>query len=145
MKINTKYHGVIEVEESNYIHFQHGIPGFLEEREFILLPVDKESPFFIMQSRQTPELGFVVTNPFLFFEEYEFEISEHEKEELKINKETEIQILSILSVKDPFSESTANLQAPIVVNKTSNLAKQIILNDTLYTTKHKFVSKTTQK
>ena len=145
MKLNTKYHGVIEVEESNYIHFQHGIPGFLEEREFILLPVDKESPFYIMQSRQTPELGFVVTNPFLFFEEYEFEISEHEKEELKINKETEIQILSILSVKDPFSESTANLQAPIVLNRASNIAKQIILNDSSYTTKHKFVSKTTQK
>ncbi|MGM0876458.1 MAG: flagellar assembly protein FliW [Bacillota bacterium] len=145
MEIKTKYHGVIEVEETNFIHFEHGIPGFLEEKEFILLPMDVDSPFFIMQSKQTSELGFVVTNPFHFVKDYEFDITDHDKETLQIKNESDIQIFTILSVKEPFSETTANLQAPIIINHTSKLAKQVILNDTSYTTKHKIIQKTAQR
>jgi flagellar assembly factor FliW len=145
MKIKTKYHGMIEVEETEFIHFEHGIPGFIEEKDFILLPMDVESPFFIMQSKQTPELGFVVTNPFHFFKDYEFDLLEHDKESLEIKNETDIQLFTILSVKEPFSETTANLKAPIVINISSKLAKQVILNDTSYSARHKIIHKVTQK
>jgi flagellar assembly factor FliW len=145
MEIQTKYHGLIKVEEADFIHFEHGIPGFLEEKEFIFLPMDVDSPFFIMQSKQTSELGFVVTNPFIFFEDYEFELAEHDKETLKIITETEIRIFTILSVKEPFTETTANLQAPIIFNQSSKLAKQVILNEPVYTTRHKIFQKAAQK
>lgn len=136
MNLDTKYHGVIEVEEKDFIYFENGIPGFLEEKSFIILPLDKESPFFIMQSKVTPELGFVVVNPFLFFNDYEFELSSNDKEALSITKEEDIEVLSILTVKDPFSETTANLKAPVIINHRKNIAKQIILHET-YKTKHK--------
>jgi len=98
-----------------------------------------------MQSKQTSELGFVVTNPFYFFKEYEFDLPKQDKEVLKINNEEDIQLFTILSVKEPFSETTANLRAPIIVNIKSKLAKQVILNDTIYTTKHKIIQKAAQK
>lgn len=136
MNIDTKYHGVIEVEDNDFIYFENGIPGFLEEKYFILLPLEKDSPFNIMQSKVTPELGFAVVNPFLFFQDYEFDLTANDKEALSITTEEDIQILSILTIKDPFSETTANLQAPVVININKKVAKQIILHET-YKTKHK--------
>ncbi|MCV9884677.1 flagellar assembly protein FliW [Metabacillus halosaccharovorans] len=145
MNIQTKYHGEIQVNQEDIITFEQGIPGFPHENNFILLPLDQESPFIIMQSQTTPELGFVVVNPFLFFQEYEFNLLENDKEVLKINAQEDIQILSILTVKEPFSESTANLQAPVIINHKEKLAKQIILNNTTYTTRHRIIQEEVKK
>ncbi|WP_121663632.1 flagellar assembly protein FliW [Metabacillus litoralis] len=145
MEINTKYHGVLDVEDSKIVHFEQGIPGFLDEKDFILLPIDNDSPFSILQSVQTSELGFVVTEPFIFFKDYEFDLGEHDKEVLGIaDDQASILVLAILSLKDPFVETTANLQAPIVINQTSKKAKQVILVDESYTTKHKILKEVTK-
>ncbi|MCM3162338.1 flagellar assembly protein FliW [Metabacillus litoralis] len=145
MELNTKYHGVINIEEEEIIRFESGIPGFSEETKFILLPLEENSPYYIMQSLKTSELGFVVTEPFSFFKDYEFRLGESEKEALNIKEDSKIQVLSILSLKEPFSNTTANLQAPVVINHTNKLAKQIILNDTKYTTRHKLSSEVVKK
>ena len=43
-----------------------------------------------------------------------------------------INVFSIVSPREPFSESTINLQAPVVVDLKSRKGKQIILNNTIY-------------
>lgn len=139
MEIRTKYHGVIEAEQEDILHFQNGIPGFLEEKSFILLQLDNESPFNILQSTETAELGFVIVNPFQFFTTYEFDISDNDKAQLKLSSKQDVAVYTILNVKDPFEHSTANLQAPIVINTKNNEAKQIILKDTRYQTKQRLV------
>lgn len=135
MEIRTKYHGIIEAEHKDIVHFQNGIPGFLEEKSFILLKLDQDSPFYILQSTNTAELGFVIVNPFQFFTTYEFDLSDNNKAQLKLESEQDVVVYTILNVKDPFEDSTANLQAPIVLNTRKNEAKQIILNDPRYQTK----------
>ena len=140
MEIHTKYHGVIEAEQKDILHFQNGIPGFLEVKSFVLLKLDQESPFYILQSTETAELAFVVVNPFQFFTTYEFDLSDSDKAHLKLTTERDVVVYTILNVKDPFEESTANLQAPIVLNSKSNEAKQIILNDLRYKTNHRLFS-----
>ena len=137
MEIRTKYHGVIEAEQKDILHFQNGIPGFLDEKSFILLKLDQDSPFYILQSTKTAELGFVIVNPFQFFTTYEFELSDNDKAQLKLISKEDVAVYTILNVKDPFEHSTANLQAPIVLNKENSEAKQIILNDPRYQTKQR--------
>ena len=137
MEIRTKYHGVIEIERKDILHFQNGIPGFLEEKSFILLKLDAESPFYILQSTNTVELGFIIVNPFQFFTTYEFDLTDNDKAQLKLESEQDVAVYTILNVKDPFDYSTANLQAPIVLNTRNNEAKQIILNDPRYQTKQR--------
>jgi len=137
MEIHTKYHGVIEAEQKDILHFQNGIPGFLEVKSFVLLKLDQESPFYILQSTETAELAFVVVNPFQFFTTYEFDLSDNDKEQLKLTSEQDVAVYTILNVKDPFEHSTANLQAPVVLNTRNNEAKQIILNDPRYQTKQR--------
>ncbi|WP_226670817.1 flagellar assembly protein FliW [Metabacillus litoralis] len=137
MNLETKYHGVIEVLEKEIIHFQNGIPGFQDEKDFVLISLEEGSPFWIFQSLNTPQLGFVTVEPFQYFTKYEFEISEKDRSNLGLESEKDVVIWVILTIKEPFRESTANLQAPIIINRNNRKAKQIILNDTNYKTRER--------
>jgi flagellar assembly factor FliW len=137
MLIQTKYHGEATINEAHKITFEHGVPGFLEEKNYILLPLEEGSSFFILQSIQSQNTAFVVTSPFFFFKDYEFDLDESTKELLMIESPNDVEVYVILTVSDPFTNSTANLQGPLILNKGKRLGKQLILNKTAYTTKHR--------
>lgn len=143
MKIGTKYHGEIEIDSKNIIHFKHGIPSFLDEKQFYILPLTEDSPFFIMQSVKTPSLAFVMVNPFEYFQNYSVNLTDTVVDQLEIESEKDVVIFSILTIQDPFEKTTANLQGPIVINSTKKLGKQVILSDSPYKTKHLLINQTT--
>jgi len=138
-KIQTKYHGEVTIEDQSVIQFEEGIPSFEEEKEFVILPFGQDSPFLILQSVQSPALGFVTISPFDFFNDYSVKLSDSTIEKLKIKSEEQVAIFSILTVQDPFHNTTANLRGPVVINTKEQLGKQIVLNDEKYTTKHLIV------
>lgn len=145
MKINTKYLGEVEINEEKIIHFDSGIPSFLDEKKFIFLPFGEGTPFFILQSIVTPELGFVVVSPFQFFQDYQAKLSDATIEALQIENETDVALFVILTVQDPFSNTTANLQGPVVINSKKQKGKQIALNNPDYGTKHLLMPQTVGK
>jgi flagellar assembly factor FliW len=136
MKLLTKYHCEIEISEKDIFHFENGIPGFLDEKYFVLLPLE-DTPFVILQSVKTPELGFAMIDPFIYFKDYDFELDEQSVTQLQLSSEKEVAVYVILTVADPFNNTTANLQAPIVLNYEKKLGKQVILTNTTYKTKHR--------
>ncbi|WMJ19734.1 flagellar assembly protein FliW [Geobacillus kaustophilus] len=136
MNIDTKYHGTVAVNEQDIVHFPHGLPGFADEKRFVLLPL-ADTPFVILQSVDTPALGFVLIEPFSYFPSYEFELDEGTVEQLNIESERDVAVYVILTVADPFHETTANLQAPVVINARKRLGKQVILTNPPYKTKHR--------
>lgn len=140
MKIKTKYHGEITIEEKDIIQFKQGIPGFLDEKQFVMTPLDETGLYHILQSVHTAGIAFIITNPFHFFNTYEFDLDDVTMEKLEIESEQDIAIYSILTVQDVFEQSTINLQAPIVMNHRKRLGKQVILTNTSYQTKHKFIN-----
>lgn len=139
--IKTKYHGEIEVKDEEILHFEKGIPGFLDEKEFVVLPLSDDQTFSIMQSVNTSFVAFVISSPFNFFKDYEFKLEDGVIEELEIKADKDVLVFSILSVGDPFEKTTANLQAPVVINSSNHQAKQVILNDQRYQTKHSIFQK----
>ncbi|MDQ0214953.1 flagellar assembly factor FliW [Oikeobacillus pervagus] len=141
MKIQTKYHGKVEITEQDIWTFENGIPGFQDEKQFTILQFPDNDVFFILQSIQTATLGFVITNPFQFFKEYDIKIDDNTIEQLQIEKETDVLVYTILTVQDPFANTTANLQAPLIMNKNNQKAKQLILTDSQYKTRHKILQK----
>lgn len=141
MELRTKYHGTIEIDESNYIHFSHGIPGFHEEHQFVILPLEEGETFYIMQSVSTATLAFVMVNPFTYYPSYDFVLDESVVESLKIEAPEDVIVYSILTVQDPFEDTTVNLQAPVIVNSKNHFGKQIILNNGKYLTRHKLMEK----
>jgi flagellar assembly factor FliW len=139
--IQTKYHGEMEINKEEILVFDKGIPGFLDEKEFVILPLSDDGAFSVMQSVATPLVAFVVANPFQFFQEYDFQLEDSVVEELELNSEKEVAIYSILTVTDPFEKTTANMQAPIIINTSNHKAKQVILNNGNYKTKHSIFQK----
>ncbi len=57
MKISTKFHGEIEINDTDIFTFESGIPGFLDEKKFTVLSLD-ETPFFVLQSVTRERSGF---------------------------------------------------------------------------------------
>lgn len=141
MKIQTKYHGEIEISDKEILTFINGIPGFLDEEKFILLPLQEDETFLILQSIVTGGLAFVLVNPFTYFPEYDFSLEESIVELLNIASPEDLVVFSILTIGEPFENTTANLQAPIIINSKNNQAKQVVLNNESYTTRHKILEK----
>ena len=139
-KVSTVRFGEIEIDEKKVVHFPHGIPAFDEEKEFVVLPMphEEDSPYVFMQSLMTPELAFLMTNPFNFFGDYVFEIDDDSLEKLAIKSQDELAIYTILTLpRGRVKDMTANLMAPIVINTANMEAKQIVLDKNRYTTKHR--------
>lgn len=136
MNIETKYQGTVEIAGQDIWTFDSGIPGFPEEKQFVILPLPDNDIYAILQSVKTPGLGFVVANPFTFFQDYRFEIDDATVEQLELKEEVDTLVYSILTIQDPFEKTTANLQAPLVLNVKNHKGKQLILNDEKYKTKH---------
>lgn len=135
MKVTTKYLGEVEVQRKNIFDFPFGLPGFQEEKQFVLLDVPGNEIFQFLQSVFTPTLAFVVANPYHFYTDYTFEVDESTKETLQITEEKDVVILSILTIQDPFSSSTINLKAPIILQAKHKIGKQLIINQEDYSLK----------
>lgn len=141
MKIETDIFGVIEVEEDKVLKFSEGIPGFREEDEFILIfNEDEENPLHWLQSIKTPELAFVIVNPFEIYSDYEFNIPDSVTKKLEIEDVEDIAIYTIVVIPEDISKMTTNLMAPIIINLKNKKAKQIILETEKYTTKHYIIN-----
>ena len=128
MKVETKYHGTQEIAEADIWAFEEGLPGFGEEKKWIVLPLTEEETFYVLQSAKTKNLAFILTSPFLTHPDYTFKLEDEIVQAIGATQEN-ITVFSIVSVKEPFKESTINLQAPIVMDLKSRRAKQVILND----------------
>lgn len=141
MQIETKFHGQLTIQQDQTWTFPKGLPGFEDEQSFVLLPIEGNEVFQVLQSTKTAMIAFIVTNPFTLMDDYSFKIDEPTIELLKIKDQSEVFILNVLSLKDPFEASTINLQAPLIFQTTEKKAKQMILNDAQYSMRHPIDSK----
>ena len=137
MKISTSYHGDIEIDNQQTLTFNQGIPGFLEETEFVILPLPEAEAFQVLQSIQTKEVAFIITDPFQFFLDYDFQLEPQEIENLQLQQAEDAAVYVLLTMSDSMEKITANLQAPVIINTKQQLAKQVILMNTAYETKHR--------
>lgn len=141
-KVNTLRFGEIEVEEEKVVHFEDGIPAFEDEHEFLIIPYDDESPYVFLQSITTPDLAFLMTMPFVFFPEYEFELDDDSQNKLGIKSQEDMLIYTLLTIPGgKVVDMTANLMAPVVLNQNTMQARQIVLDKSRYTTKHRLFPK----
>ena len=136
MNLKTAYMGEVEIDASNILKFEHGIPGFEGEKEFVLLPIEGNESFHVLQSTQTEKLAFIVTNPYEVTVDYSFDLEEAIVHALQIQNEKEVAVFAIVSLKETIQQSTINLKAPIILNTTNKKAKQVILNNYDYSIRH---------
>jgi len=141
-KVSTVRFGSIEVEDEKIVHFAQGIPAFEDEHDFVIIPYDEESPYVFLQSTTTPDLAFLMTVPYLFFKDYEFEIDDETVKKLGLESPDDVVVYVLLTIpQGRIEDMTANLMAPVIINQKTLAAKQLVLEKSPYTTKHRLFEK----
>jgi flagellar assembly factor FliW len=136
MKLETKYHGILNYGEEDVITFSKGLPGLQELNKFILIDFEENPVFKILHSIENEEIGLVAVSPFDFIGDYEFELRDSVVERLKIKDSNEILVLNTVTLSSKVEDITTNLKAPIIINTNLKLGEQIILDNEKYKIKH---------
>lgn len=145
MKIVTDYLGEVEYTKEDIISFPDGIYGFPDSREYLLLgEMTTEFPFVWLQSTTEETLSFILTNPFLFVEKYDFNLDDDIIAKLKLEKVEDVQVFTTVIVKENIKESSINLKSPIVINRNEMIASQVVLAED-YPFKHFIFQKGTDE
>lgn len=136
IKVKTTRFNEIEVDEKDVIELPAGLIGFPELKKYVLLDHDAESPFKWLQSLDDGAIAFVLINPLLFKPEYTVEVNEAEVADLGLDQEEDAVISVIITMPSDPQKMTANLKAPLVFNLKNRKGRQVILNNSDYTTRH---------
>ena len=102
------------------------MPGFPRHRQFVLVRLNDEGLLYAFTSIEDPELRFLVAPPEPFFADYAPEIEDEVFAAL--NTKDPDRLLLLVVITAGVNETTANLLAPIVVDRDSRRAMQVILN-----------------
>lgn len=130
MEIETIQLGVVGYEAKDVLSFEEGLYGFTEAKQFIIIGESTpEFPFQWLQSLESSELSFVITSPFLFVDQYDFEIPEAITEKMCIKSIEDVAIYSLVVIPEVIEQTTLNLKAPLLINKSNRQGKQLILNE----------------
>ncbi len=134
LKLRTKYFGEIEYEPSESIQFPAGLFGFEEENDFLLLPFEGgENRMLCLQSTKTPSLAFTLLDPFYLCPQYTPVLQKSELQMFDVDTIEALCFYVLCAVKEPVSSSTVNLKCPVVINPTTGVARQIIMETDSYT------------
>jgi flagellar assembly factor FliW len=124
--------GLPPFTEQQVITFPQGLPGFEGVRRYIILSVPQHEPFHWMEAVEGPRLRFALVNPLTFQPLYEPKIKKADLDTLRILDPKELLLYVIVTLKQPLSESTANLMGPLFINIRERIGRQIIIENDAY-------------
>jgi flagellar assembly factor FliW len=139
MKYMSKVHGEITYEDKNIITFKKGVLGFDQLRKFFLVDLKDTEPFKLLHSLEDEEVGFIVTSPYEFFDNYEINLNNEAINNLNIQSSQEVMILTTITLNSDIKKITTNLQGPIIINISNNLGEQIIVDNSKYKVKEPLI------
>lgn len=136
MKLLTKNFGEIEIEEKEIITFEEGIPGFLDNKKFIILSDGEDSPFRFLQSIDNRDLVFILIQPAYFYSDYLPDVPDDILKSLGEIKQGSLEVYSIVTLPEDITKMTANLKGPIIIHTENKKGMQAIVNNREYKVKH---------
>ena len=121
------------------IHFDEGLIGFSEFKDFVLMENDGLAPFRLLQSLEAPQVGFLVLEATSLVLNYYDLVPAREWESLGVGGKTRPLAFVIVVVGSSPETSTGNFQAPLLVNYDRMVGKQIILTDSGFSVRQPLV------
>ncbi len=138
MKINTRIFGEIEISNDKIIHFENGIIGFQDMKQFTLLHDEErgsKAGIRFLQSLDEPNFAMPVMDPLVVKEDYgpegDDELLKHVGELTPEN----VLVLVTVTVPSDLTRMTVNLQGPIIINVNEMKACQVIVDSEKYPVK----------
>ena len=133
MEIQTSRFGRISVEDERLITVPNGLLGFPSFTRYALIQSGQEQYFLWLQSVDEPSLAFLVTDPSLFFKDYNVPVWKETAQELQLTDPSTLQMFVICNKVGEWL--TGNLLGPLLVNAQNHLAQQVVLTEKKWTTR----------
>ncbi len=141
MQIQSSRFGWLSVDDDRLMTFPRGLLGFPDHARFALIRSGTDDSFFWLQSVDDATLAFVVTDPTLFFKDYDAPVRDDAAADLQLTggggggggSKADVQVFAICNKVGDWL--TGNLLGPIVVNPANRLATQVVLTEKKWTTR----------
>ncbi|MCP4650568.1 MAG: flagellar assembly protein FliW [PVC group bacterium] len=118
------------------VFFPDGIIGFTDCKQYKLVSKKSKEPFFWFQAVEREDISFIIIDPKEFKEDYTAALTESDKVALGVDSIDECNIFTIVLVPEDSDGISANLLAPLVINKKDSIGRQIVLQDAGYSVRH---------
>lgn len=139
MKVKTRYFGEVEIGDEKIIHFEQGLFGFEDYKDFtILYDVEgDEDPFFSwLQCTSEEALAFPVVNPLKVDSQYNPMVEDALLENIGEMQEDDLVVLLIATVPSDVKKTSVNKKAPLIINAGTCKGVQIVAENQDYEVKH---------
>lgn len=137
----TRQFGLLEFDDQAIVEFPSGLPGFDQEKRFVLVERAAVAPIVFLQSLSSPELCFLAAPLAAVDPLYGLAITPEDLRQLGFDERRqpregrEVLCLALLSASEN-GPLTANLLAPVVIDLHTRRAIQAVRTDTQYSHQH---------
>ena len=136
MKVKTTRFGELQVNEKDIINFPEGLLGFENNKKFFVVDPGDATLILWLQALDDEKIAFPIIEPKIFKPDYIAKLMPADMRSIEIENITDTRIYTILTIPANVTEMSANLKAPIVINNTKKVAKQIVLQDSKLSVTH---------
>ncbi|MHC1743734.1 MAG: flagellar assembly protein FliW [Syntrophobacteraceae bacterium] len=121
MQIETTRFGALDLDESTFIHFPWGIPGFEELKRYVLMD-HREGPFKWLQAVDDPSIAFVVCPPDVVGVRYT--VPEEKVTPILLQTTEDLVLLVMVSFDQNDKSLRLHLRGPLLFNASNRQAYQ---------------------
>ncbi len=137
MKVKTSRFGELEVNPNDIITFNDGLLGFENIKKYFVVDPGDSTLILWLQAIDDDKIAFPMIEPKIFKPDYIAKLLPADLNGLELDSLNNARLYSILTIPaNNVTEMNANLKAPIVINSTKKVAKQIVLQDSKLSVKH---------
>lgn len=126
----------ISTPDDAILHFDEGLIGFSECKDFRMLENADIAPFHLLQVVRRKDIGFMVIDAALVMPDYYSKIPAREWETIGVAEGDRHLALIICTIGEAPRQVTGNFQAPLIVNHKKMIGRQLILTDVTLSVRH---------
>lgn len=143
MIVTSTRFGDLDIPDERAIDFGPGILGFPEGQRYVLVEIEDDEDYFWLQCVELDDVAFLCIRPWDFFPEYELDVPDDVQEQIDLYDPADSEVFLLLTTHhegDELVDITANLLGPVILNSSNRKARQVVLNNSEYTTREPLVA-----
>lgn len=118
--------------EQAVFHFPQGLPGFEELTRFLLCEREGLEPLTLLIALDAADVALPLLRAGAFLADYSPSIPTPDLEALEAESVEELDLFVVVTFEGGGGSVAVNLRAPICVNPTRRLGRQVVLPDGMY-------------
>jgi flagellar assembly factor FliW len=132
-EVTTRF-GTFAVDPTSVIQFPEGLPGFEQNRRFVLISSAEVAPLHVLHAVDGPDASFLAVDPRFVLDAYRTTLTIGDRLKLDANDDTPLVWLVLVATDG--DGASVNLRAPIVINPSVMVGCQVMPQNSLYPLRH---------